>query len=198
MKSKNFLMFICPVILFCGFSSTLFCQLNEDSAMLAHCEKWIVKQHKGLFGLSKPSFGPYTTVDVTKIDSPVIKKKTKDSSYAGAEISSTGTDVDISKFLTIEKTRFYKLSLGTASNTAEAVFAIASVSRKKRQTFPGKMLSKNDEGKSVVLNYNRNVPGIIQSGNDSTKWAFFFENFTSGGRQTESAFHLLHRYRAAL
>jgi hypothetical protein len=155
--------------------------------MLKHSDQWTVKQHKGLFGLSKPAFGPYTTISVTKIDSPVIKKKIKDSSYAGAEISSSGTDVDVSKFLTIKKTRFYKLSLSTASDTAEAVFAIASVSHEKRQSFLGKMLSKNDEDKNAVLDYNRDVPGIIKPGNDST-WMFFIENFTSGGRQTGAGF----------
>ena len=156
--------------------------------MIAHSEKWTVKQHKGLFGLAKPEFGLYNTLNVVKIDSPVVKKKTKDSSYAGAEISSSGTDVDLGKFLTIEKTKFYKLSLGTASNTVEAVFAIASVSHEKRQSFLGKMLSKNDEDKNAVLDYNRDVPGIIKPGNDSTTWIFFIENFTSGGRQTGSGF----------
>lgn len=180
-------MFICSVTLsWC--STSLFCQVNEDSAMLEHSEKWTVKQHKGLFGLSKPGFGTYTTIDVEKIDSPVIKKKTKTGSYVGAEMSSSGTDIDISKFLTIEKTKFYKLSLGTSSNTAEAVFGISSVSHEKRQTFLGKMMSKKDDGKDVVLDYNRDVPGTIKTGIDSLGWNFFIDNFVSGGRQTEASF----------
>jgi hypothetical protein len=156
--------------------------------MLAHSEKWAVKQHKGLFGLSKPSFGTYATIDVEKIDSPIIKKKTKNGSYAGAEISGSGTDIDVSKFVTIEKTKFYKLLLGTSSNTAEAIFGISSVSREKRQTFLGKMLSKKDDDKDAVLDYNRDVPGAIKTGIDSPGWIFFIGNFISGGRQTEASF----------
>lgn len=154
--------------------------------MLAHSDKWKVKSNKGLFGLAKPDFGPYNTLEVVKVNSPVIKKKTKDSSYAGAEISREGTDMDFSKFLTIEKSKIYKLSLGTASNTTEAVFTISSVSHEKRQTFLSKMLSKNDEGKDEVLDYNRDVQGIITTGIDSSQWKFFIHNFVSGGRQTAS------------
>ena len=187
MKSKKFLLFIFPLLL-CWFSTPLFCQVNGDSAMIAHSEKWTVKQHKGLFGLSKPAFGPYITTDVTKIDSPIVKRKTKDSSYADIESSGRGTGLDAGKFLTIEKTKFYKLALDNGSNKAEAVFGIASVSHEKRQSFLSKMMSKNDDDKNAVLDYKRNVPGIIRSGNDSTTSAFFFENFTSGGRQTESVF----------
>ena len=50
------------------------------------------------------------------------------------------------------------------------------------------MISKNDEDKDVELDYNRNVQGIIKTGNDSVGWIFFIENFTSGGRQTEYGF----------
>ena len=50
---------------------------NPDSLLLAHSEQWTAKPNKGLFGLSKPQFGPYTTTAVIKLDSPVIKQKTK-------------------------------------------------------------------------------------------------------------------------
>ena len=132
---------------------------------------------------------PIPRLNITKIDSPVIRNKTKDSSYAGAEISGSGTGMDIGKFVTIKKTKFYMLSPEYCYQVQlNAIFGIASVSHEKKQSFLGKMLSKDDEGKNAVLDYNRNVPGIIRSGNDSTTWTFFFENFTSGGRQTESNF----------
>lgn len=124
---------------------TSFGQANQDSALISHSYKWGVKKNKGLFGLSKPDFGPYNTVGVGKFDSAVIKKKTRDSTYTGAEISGSGTDFDQSKFMTIEKTKFYKLSLATPTDKVDAVFAIASVSNEKRQTFVGKMMSKSDE-----------------------------------------------------
>ena len=39
-----------------------FSQVNEDSVMLANSGQWKVEQKKGLFGLSKPSFGIFTTL----------------------------------------------------------------------------------------------------------------------------------------
>ena len=173
------------MVILCSFCLTGFCQVNEDSVMVANSEKWKVQQNKGLFGLSKPAFGNFTTLDVVKIDSPVIKKKTKDSSALGYEISGAGVDMDQSKFLTIKKTKSYKLRLATDTDTTEAVFAISSVSKEKRQTMLGKMLSRNDEGKDMLLSYDRNVAGIIVTGINSMQWEFFIGNFTSGSRQTE-------------
>jgi len=156
--------------------------------MLAISNKWQVKLNKGLFGLSKPDFGTYTTLGVVKLDSAVIKKKTKDSAYAGAEFSGEGTDFDFSKYMTITKKKYYRLLLGSASDTTKAIFAIASVSHEKKKTFLGTILSKNGESTNDVMDYNRDVPGIIKISNDSTVWIFFIENFTSGGRQTEASF----------
>ncbi|HNP21334.1 MAG TPA: hypothetical protein PKM63_09545 [Panacibacter sp.] len=157
---------------------------NPDSLLLAHSEQWTAKPNKGLFGLSKPQFGPYTTTAVIKLDSPVIKQKTKDSSFIGFESSTDGTDFDQSKYLTIKKSKFYKLSLSKENANADAVFAIASESQEKRQTLFGKLLSKNDEGKDEVLNYKRDIPGIIQTENDSVHWKFMLQDFTSGGQPT--------------
>jgi hypothetical protein len=168
-------------------SISAYCQ-NPDSILIANNTHYSVKQNKGIFGLSKPSFGNYATLNVSKVDSPMFKKKTKDSSYSGVEFSGEGSDVDFSKFITVEKKKFYKLLLNATGDTAEAIFAIASVSHEKKQTFLGKMFSKNDEGKDVELDYNRNVPGIIKTGKDSAGWIFFIENFTSGGRVTEYGF----------
>ncbi|HEV8082642.1 MAG TPA: hypothetical protein VGP55_05540 [Chitinophagaceae bacterium] len=54
-----------------------FSQVNEDSAMLANSEQWKVEQ-KGLFGLSKPSFGIFTTLNVGKMDSAWIRNDIDD------------------------------------------------------------------------------------------------------------------------
>ncbi|NJO24606.1 MAG: hypothetical protein HC867_00715 [Bacteroidia bacterium] len=192
MKKKDLLivLFLATLFLNC---ITVFCQesnrISPDSVMHANSEKWKVKQNKGLFGLAKPEFGPYVTHEVAKLDSPVIKKKTKDSSWAGAEITSSGTDIDISKFLTIEKTKFYRLLLGQQSDTAETVFSISSVSVEKKQTFLGKLLSKKDEGKDAVLDYSRDISGIILTGIDETPWNFFLDDYRSGSRQTAGNFH---------
>ena len=187
MKKLSYLQSI-SCIIFCCYSLSTYCQTNPDSALLANSVHFTVKQNKGIFGLSKPVFGNYSTMDVSKVDSPVIINKTKDSSYSGMEFSGQGADVDFSKFMTIEKKKSYKLLLNTTEDTVTAIFDIASISHEKKQTFLGMILSKNNEGKDLVLDYNRDVPGIIKTGNASTEWSFFIDNFTSGGRQTEYGF----------
>ncbi len=168
-----------------------FCQVNEDSAMLAHSETWQVKQNKGLFGLSKPDFGPYKTIEVIKLDSAVIKKKTKDSASFDAEFSGSGSsDFDQSKYMTIEKTKFYKLLLASSSDITKATFAIASISHEKRQTVLGKIMSKDDEGKNEVLSYKRDIYGIIIRDGDSIQWNFFIKNFDAGLGQSGTPFFI--------
>ena len=42
----------------------------------------------------------------------------------------------------------------------------------------GKILSKNDEGKSEELSYNRDVPGTITTGHNNVRWQFFIRDFS--------------------
>src|SRR3954451_9912924 len=81
-------------VLFCIICLKVFCQQYEDSILLARSEQWKVKLNKGLFGLYKPQFGPYTTIAIGKTDAPTSKKKTKEGSDFGADISSEGVDFD--------------------------------------------------------------------------------------------------------
>ena len=83
MKTKaSLVVFLLSV--FIVFGSSAFCQKNKqkpfDSTLEANCEKWKVKLHKGP-GKGKPKFGPYTTSNVEKADSPVFKQRTKTGSY---------------------------------------------------------------------------------------------------------------------
>jgi hypothetical protein len=136
--------------------------------------------------MAKPNFGPYHTLSIVKLDSPVILKKTKDSSDFGISISGSGSGANFSKFMTIKKKKFYKLSLAGEKDTTHATFSIFSTSKEKKQTLLGKILSKDDdeENKSEVLSYNRDVSGVIETTSDSTSWIFFIQNFRSGSRET--------------
>lgn len=186
MKKRVFLILL---ILIFG-NKFCFCQMNEDSAMLANSERWQVKLNKGLFGLSKPDFGPYKTIEVIKLDSAVIKKKTKDSTSFNAEYSGSGSDFDQSKYMTIEKKKFYKLSLSTTLDTTKAIFAIASVSHEKKQTILGKMMRKDDEGKNEELSYKMDVYGIITTSRDSTLSSFFIKDYDAGSGQSGAPFFI--------
>ncbi len=180
MKDKIRLL-MCLFISICGQSA--FSQKNKekplDSTLEANSEKWKVIQHSKLFEIAKPEFGPYTTLVAEKLDSPVVRKKSTDGSGGSVSISSEGWDWDISKFKTVEKKKFYRMAIGTGQDTIELEFYIRSVSTEKKQTFLGKMVSKNDEGKDATLGYQKNVEGVVFTAPDSTFCRFFIEDYLS-------------------
>jgi hypothetical protein len=162
-------------------SKVSFCQKNKqkpiDSLLEANSEKWKVKLHRGMFGLAKPEFGPFTTIDLDKVDSPVLRKRTKEGSYTGASYSpGEGWDWDFSKYETVEKRKAYRMVFTGASDTAELLFSIYRISNEKNLTFFGDLMSKNDEGKNLTLAYKTNVSGIGATNYDSLPWRFFLED----------------------
>ena len=169
------------ILINCICYSNSFCQVNQDDSLLVNSDKWKVQPKKSLLGLSRPVFGDYTTLDIVKLDSGLTKQKTKDSSYLSFEASgSEGSDWDFSKFLTIKRNRVFKLRLASKADTTKAIFSIASESVEKRQTFLGKILSKNDEGKNEQLRYDRDVPGVIITNENDGHWQFFIGDFSGG------------------
>ena len=172
------------------YSQCLSAQKNKsaplDSALEANSEKWKVKLHKG-FGMGKPEFGPYATLNVGKVDSPVLRKKTKEGSYTGAIITGEGWDWDFSKYQMVEKRKAYTMQISGDADTTELLFSMYTVSHDKQLTFLGEMLSKNDEGKNQTLGYKKNVSGIISTGLDSLPWRFLIED-TSGSNGTSPGF----------
>ena len=63
--------------------------------------------------MAKPEFGPYTTTVVEKLDSPVMRRTTKEGSYSGVGISSDNWDWDFSKYEMVEKKKAYRAMAGT-------------------------------------------------------------------------------------
>ena len=128
MKFK-FSIFYSFTTVFLFFRKVTFSQKNKekslDSTLEANSERWNVKQHRNLTGIAKPEFGIYTTLVAEKLDSPVTKKKTKDSS--GAEISYSDNGWDISKYQTVEKKKFYRMVLSREQDTTEIQFYIHSI-----------------------------------------------------------------------
>ena len=176
-------------LLFCN--KTSFCQKNKqkpmDSVLEANSEKWKVKLHRGMFGMAKPEFGPFTTIDLDKVDSPVLRKRTKEGSYTAASyFPSEGWDWDFSKYETVEKRKAYRMVLSGAPDTAELLFSIYRISNEKNLTFFGELMSKNDESKNMTLAYKTIVSGIGATSYDSLPWRFFLED--SFSRQEEGTF----------
>jgi hypothetical protein len=175
-------------VLFLG-TKISFCQKNKqkpvDSVLEASSERWKVKLHRGMFGMAKPEFGPYNTIDLKKLDSPVLRKRTKEGSYTGASFSSEGWDWDFSKYETVEKRKAYSITITGEADTAELLFSIYRISNEKNLTFFGELMSKDDEGKNQTLAYKTNVSGIGATSYDSLPWRFFMED--SFGRKEEAA-----------
>jgi len=174
-------------LLFC--SKTSFCQKNKqkpiDSVLEANSEKWKVKLHRPMFGMGKPEFGPYTTIDLNKLDSPVLRTRTKDGSYTAASYDlGDGWDWDFSKYQTVQKRKAYNMLVGAGSDTTELLFSVYSISKEKSLTFFGELMSKNDEGKNLTLGYRIIISGIGTAGYDSLPWRFFLED--SFGRKEEA------------
>src|SRR5947209_438071 len=124
------------VLLFTWCWQPVFSQANRDS--VASTAAWKVKKNKGLFGLAKPDFGPYHTINIIKLDSTVHRTKIKDPGSGTFSISGS-EGMDITKEQTIEKQKRFKLLLGTETDTTAAVFVIASTSHERKQTLMGKL-----------------------------------------------------------
>ena len=126
--------------------------------------------------MAKPEFGPYTTISVQKLDSPVLRKKTKEGSYSGAIITSESWDWDFSKYKMVEKKKAFRMLVTNDTDTAELIFSIYTISHNKELSFFGEMMSKDDQGKNMTVGYKQTTSGILDTGIDSVPSRFFIED----------------------
>lgn len=158
------------------FAGKAFSQSFEDSVMIANCEKWNIAYKNGMLTLSHPGSAQVFTMNLSKLDSGKIKQKRKDSSYV--EFSGSG-GFDQSKYMTIKKSRVYKLQMGTDENSTAALFVVTNESNEIRQTFLGKMISKNHEEENEVLSSESTIYGTIKRNNLATTWKFSLKNLAA-------------------
>jgi len=173
------LLLIIPCSVFAIFARCQDSPSIPSDSSLQQCEKWKIKQNKSLFGLAKPRFGPYTTLNIEKTNDPVLKKTTKEPAVLEESIGSSGRDLNMSRVQTVEKTVSYKLQIAGPRDTISALFSIYAVSTEKKQTLAGRMLSKNDRDESESLNYYRDLKGLIASGSDSAGWRFSIDHLVN-------------------
>ena len=171
--------------------SDCYCQHNKhmslNPSLEANSEEWKVKENKKMFGgISKPEFGPYTTLIAEKLDTPVIKKRTREGSafelklgYDAEIETGKGADIDMSKKVSIQKTKFFRLLLSNGEDSSDALFSLLTISKEKKQTILGKVLSKKDEGKDQVLSYSSFINGIITTNDNTNPWDFYYTSSSS-------------------
>lgn len=157
-------------------------QINYDSILWANSEKWTGHQNKESFAFGKPSFGPYTTLTISRIDGPGIKNKTKEQTNSSLESSGGRTTFDQTKTVLRHKTTWYSLSLDSGTDTTKAVFAITVTTRKQKKTFVGSLFGKpekddNQDDYYDNYKYTRNVKGTIRSDSDTSYWTFFLSDY---------------------
>ena len=143
--------------------------MHIDSALGANSEKWKVKANRKMFGLASPSFGPYKTIQSEKLDSPVIRKKTKGDRTLSYE-SSIGFDHTREVTYHVEKS--FHLILVNEKDTSETVYSVLSDRTEQKQTFLGSMISKNDDN-DKVLAADLNIKGMI-TGTNSIPGEFYY------------------------
>ncbi|RNI40106.1 hypothetical protein EFY79_02065 [Hanamia caeni] len=175
---RKILIFVIYLFLLNMFIGKTLSQSFEDSLMMAKCEKWNVVYKNGMLRLSQPGSAWVFTMNLSKLDSGKLKQKRKDSAYV--EFSGSG-GFDQSKYMTIKKSRVYKLQMGTDENSTAALFVVTNESKEKRQTFLGKVMSKNHEEENEVLSSESTINGTIKRNNLATAWKFSLKNFGNGG-----------------
>jgi hypothetical protein len=171
---------IAYIILLNIFIDKSYSQSIEDSMMVANCEKWNIDYKKRMLTLSQPGSAQAFTMNLTKLDSGKIKQKKKDST----DIEFSGSEgLDQSKYMTIKKSRLYQLQAGRDENSTAALFIVTNESKEKRQTFLGKVMSKNHEDENEVLNSESTVYGTIKRNNLATAWKFSLENLSANNME---------------
>lgn len=172
---KRIRIFVACSILLNIFIEKNYSQSKEDSMMIANSEKWNIDYKKGTLTLSQQGSAQHFTMNLTKIDSGKTKQKRKDS--ADVEFSGSG-GFNQSKYVTIKKSRLYRLQNGTGENATEALFAVDNESKQKRQTILGKVLSKNDDNTNDLFSDETKISGAIWRNNNSSKWEFELDNIS--------------------
>lgn len=173
---KSIQIFVIYIFLQNIFAWKAFSQSFEDSMMIANCEKWNIVYKNGMLTLSQPGYDQVFTMNLSKLDSGKLKQKRKNSVYM--EYSGSG-GLDGSKYMTITRNRVYKLQMGTDTNATAALFVVTNESNEKRQTFLGKVMSKNHEEENEVLSSESTVYGTIKRNNLATAWKFSLKNLSS-------------------
>ena len=177
---------------------TLFCELLEispplaykfilgagidyDSVLRANSEPWPVNKNQKVMGFWSPDFGSYKTLAAEKLDTAVIKKRTKVGTDSYLDFAGSSVFFDQFKTVDYSKTKFCTLLLGTNTGSMRALFAISTERREAHRTIAGQLFGGSDEvgSNSQLLYYNRNVMGTIAT--DSIVWDFLVERYGTDG-----------------
>jgi hypothetical protein len=161
--------------------------LDYAELLKQNSEPWGVSKKSNPLGFGMPSFGPYSTTLAEKMDSAVLRTKTKigketsiglsDNLNVGAGNSPLAFNQY--KIVDFSKTKFGELRLANSSDTTRAVFAVGILQREARKTVLGHLFGNQDESSSSTLAYNRDIAGTITT--DTLDWDFNINGYDQSG-----------------
>lgn len=155
-----------------------------DSALESNCEKWKLEIR---YKTNKIGFGPFNVALIEKLDSPAMKKKTKDREF-GIDLGydareTTGKEVamDITKNVTTQKIEYYRMLMKGTADTNEVLYSIVSFTKEQKETVGGAVLKSLTQGHyesenngSGMTGYMEVINGAILQDADALLWTFFF------------------------
>jgi hypothetical protein len=154
-------------------------QIRLNPELASNSEKWTVKENKKFLHLSRPSFGPFSTINIEKLDSPMIVSKIKEGTWFEYHSGSRGSGFDVRKEVTIKAKSFYQLQLKGTEDTTEALFSVQSTSIEDRPTVVGMVFGKENDEPREVADYKLDIAGLIRPGGGKEPWEFYIGNYRS-------------------
>ena len=191
MKKNYALSLLCLATSLMSSWPAAFSQKNKtspwDTALQANSEKWKVVSHQKMFGeVSKVEFGPFSTITIEKLDSPVHKIKTKEGADLNVDLgydaeTDHGVDVDLTRKIITQKSKYYRMLLAASVDTVESLCSLISISKDEKQTVGGAALKtllhghyESEEGGGGMVGYLEVVNGFIVTPASGTLYKFYF------------------------
>ena len=160
-----------------------------DTALQANSEKWKVVVHQKMFGdASKVEFGPFSTISIEKLDSPIHKTKTKEGAEFNLDLDYDpgmegrhGVDPGLTRKIITQRSKYYRILLTSGVDTTESLCSLISISKEERQTVGGAALKTlfhghydSDESGGGMLGYVEVVTGFIVTPQNDIPHKFSF------------------------
>jgi hypothetical protein len=155
--------------------------IDHAELLKTDSQTWEVLNATNILGFGLPSFGPYTTLDAGKLDTPVIRTKKIFNTESSIGVSDgKGFSFDQFRNIDFSKRKICYLQLNTGSDTLQAIYSIIVRSTGARRTFLSTLLSNDDEDVQLPPSSSyRNIAGMIKT--DSSTWDFNISSYNKDG-----------------
>ena len=195
-EKKYMLVAFCLSVFFILSQSAGYCQGASQSlwhaTLVVNSDKWEIKMGRKMFGdIKRLEFGPFAVSLIEKIDSPLIKRKIKGGpelqlllGYDAEQRNNKGAFLDVTKKVTIEKTKYYRVLLANGADTTETLCSHFSSSTEERRTVAGSILNGSKDNGPSVIGTVADINGFIITSPDSLPWNFSYHFSSDNGNRS--------------